>query len=208
MTRAPRAFSEPRIPDRHRRRAPFSSGSARASARISPPSGRRAEARTMNAVGGLAGPEFVDESHGPGSPGTIFISPAAKAPLIAIPEVRAVVGRGLEGDRYFHGVGSFSRWSGEGRAVTLIEAEAIEAVLAKPASTCPPAAAAQSRHPRRPAARPERPPLSHRPGPLPRHAPVRTLRLPRRLTEPGVFAALEGRGGLRRCAGGRAHSRR
>lgn len=34
----------------------------------------------------------------------------------------------MEGDRYCLGVGSFSRWPGEGRAVSLIEAEAIDAI--------------------------------------------------------------------------------
>ena len=47
----------------------------------------------------------------------------------AVPEVLAVIDRGLEGDRYFEGRGSFSRWPGEGRAITLIEAEAVEAIL-------------------------------------------------------------------------------
>jgi MOSC domain-containing protein YiiM len=39
-----------------------------------------------------------------------------------------VVGRGLEGDRYFDGRGSFSKMPGTGRAVTLIAAEAIGAI--------------------------------------------------------------------------------
>ncbi|HEX8051412.1 MAG TPA: MOSC domain-containing protein [Thermoleophilaceae bacterium] len=37
----------------------------------------------------------------------------------------AVAGRGLEGDRYYEGKGSFSHWRGE-RDLTLIEAEALE----------------------------------------------------------------------------------
>ena len=37
----------------------------------------------------------------------------------------AVAGRGLEGDRYFEGKGSFSHWRGE-RDLTLIEAEALD----------------------------------------------------------------------------------
>ena len=41
---------------------------------------------------------------------------------------RAVPGRGLEGDRYFLETGSFSEMPGTGRAVTLVEAEAIEAL--------------------------------------------------------------------------------
>ena len=49
--------------------------------------------------------------------------------MVAVPEVLAVAERGLEGDRYFEQRGSFSRWPGEGRAVTLIEQEAIDAIL-------------------------------------------------------------------------------
>jgi hypothetical protein len=44
-------------------------------------------------------------------------------------ETQVVAGRGLAGDRYHAGVGSFSRWPDSGRAVTLIEQEAIEAIL-------------------------------------------------------------------------------
>ena len=58
----------------------------------------------------------------------IYISPVAGGPMRPVESVRAVPGRGLEGDRYFLGVGSFSRWPGEGRAVTLIEQEVIDAV--------------------------------------------------------------------------------
>ena len=39
-------------------------------------------------------------------------------------------GRGLVGDRYHVGVGTFSRWPGEGRAVSLIAAETLNAILA------------------------------------------------------------------------------
>jgi MOSC domain-containing protein YiiM len=39
-----------------------------------------------------------------------------------------VAGRGLEGDRYFAGKGSFSHWAGTGRALTLVEAEALDDV--------------------------------------------------------------------------------
>lgn len=43
----------------------------------------------------------------------------------------AVAGRGLEGDRYFKGEGSFSDWPGD-RDLTLIEAEAVEAAGIEP----------------------------------------------------------------------------
>jgi len=58
----------------------------------------------------------------------IHIGPDAKKPLVPVSSVRAVRGRGLEGDRYFRQVGTFSNHPGSGREVTLIEAEAIEAL--------------------------------------------------------------------------------
>jgi MOSC domain-containing protein YiiM len=61
----------------------------------------------------------------------IWISPTARAPLVSVAEVRAVPGRCLEGDRYFFGRGSFSRWPGTGRAVSLIAEETLEAVSAE-----------------------------------------------------------------------------
>jgi MOSC domain-containing protein YiiM len=42
--------------------------------------------------------------------------------------VQAMVGQGLQGDRYFNKVGTFSNDPGSGRDVTLIESEAIEAL--------------------------------------------------------------------------------
>jgi MOSC domain-containing protein YiiM len=62
---------------------------------------------------------------------SIWISPTARERLVSIAEVRAVPGRGLEGDRYFLACGSFSRWPGTGRAVSLIAEEALEAVHAE-----------------------------------------------------------------------------
>lgn len=58
----------------------------------------------------------------------IWISATARDPLVRVTEVRAVPGRGLEGDRYFFACGSFSRWPGKGREVSLIAAEALDAV--------------------------------------------------------------------------------
>lgn len=62
-----------------------------------------------------------------GSVRAIHLAPAAGATPVAVEQVLAVAGRGLAGDRYCLGVGSFSRWPGEGRAVSLIEQEAIDA---------------------------------------------------------------------------------
>jgi MOSC domain-containing protein YiiM len=61
----------------------------------------------------------------------ISVAPAAEAPTIAVDEARAVPGRGLEGDRYFHAAGTFSDHPGDGRDVTLIELEALQALQAE-----------------------------------------------------------------------------
>jgi MOSC domain-containing protein YiiM len=47
---------------------------------------------------------------------------------VEVAAVRAVRGRGLDGDRYFLAEGTYSTHPGSGRDVTLIEAEAIEAL--------------------------------------------------------------------------------
>jgi MOSC domain-containing protein YiiM len=59
---------------------------------------------------------------------SLHIAPAARAPMVAVAQIRAIPGRGLEGDRYFNQIGTFSKNPGGGREVTLIEAEAIEAL--------------------------------------------------------------------------------
>ena len=58
---------------------------------------------------------------------SINIADAAEAPMQSVNEARAVPGRGLEGDRYFNGTGTFSKPSPD-RELTLIEAEAVEAM--------------------------------------------------------------------------------
>lgn len=59
----------------------------------------------------------------------IYIAPDRALELRAIDEVLAIAGKGLEGDRYQLGRGSFSRWPGDGRAVSLIAAEAIDEIF-------------------------------------------------------------------------------
>ena len=59
---------------------------------------------------------------------SIFIAPQSGATMVEVGSVRAVAGKGLEGDRYATGVGTFSGQAGSGREVTLIEAEAIESL--------------------------------------------------------------------------------
>ena len=61
----------------------------------------------------------------PGRLVALFVAPAAGAPVVPVEHADALAGRGLAGDRYARGAGSFSRWPGRGRAVTLVAAEAL-----------------------------------------------------------------------------------
>ncbi len=59
----------------------------------------------------------------------IFIAPEMGAPMAALERARVVAGRGIEGDRYFDGRGYYSQVPPlTGRRLTLIEAEALEAL--------------------------------------------------------------------------------
>src|SRR5689334_3615019 len=59
---------------------------------------------------------------------TLFVSPAIRQPMRACTFVRAFAGRGLEGDRYASGQGSYSKLPRPvERHVSLITCEAIEA---------------------------------------------------------------------------------
>lgn len=58
----------------------------------------------------------------------IHIAAEAEADVRAVDEVEAIAGRGLRGDRYFQEQGTFSDHEGDGRHLTLIEAEAVEAI--------------------------------------------------------------------------------
>jgi MOSC domain-containing protein YiiM len=57
----------------------------------------------------------------------LFAATKAGATVVPITEAHAVPGRGIEGDRYYTRTGTFSDKSGDGREVTLIEIEAVEA---------------------------------------------------------------------------------
>ncbi len=56
----------------------------------------------------------------------IFITPDAAAPVREVGSVRAVAGRGLEGDRYFEARGTWSRHPGGAREITLIDADDLD----------------------------------------------------------------------------------
>lgn len=59
---------------------------------------------------------------------SIHIAPKAEDPMRSIKSVRAIPGRGLEGDRYFKASGTYSDRPGPAREITLIEFEAIAAM--------------------------------------------------------------------------------
>ena len=72
---------------------------------------------------------------------SIFVVSKAGALMEARDEVKAIPGRGIEGDRYFEGTGTWSNHPGESREITLVEMEAIEGlareknIALKPAET-------------------------------------------------------------------------
>ncbi len=58
----------------------------------------------------------------------IAVAPRAEEAPHLVERARAIPGQGLEGDRYAAGEGTFSGGTGDGRALTLIEAEVLESL--------------------------------------------------------------------------------
>jgi MOSC domain-containing protein YiiM len=127
----------------------------------------------------------------------IYLCAEAAAQLQAVEVVRAVAGRGLDGDRYGERRGTWSDRPGTGREVTLVEREAIAAVNADGVTL--------AEHETRRNLVTEGVPLNHLVGRTFRvgevvlqgcrlAAPCAHLEA---LTRPGVRAALVHRGGLR-----------
>jgi len=58
--------------------------------------------------------------------------------MVAVDEVRAVAGKGLQGDRYLNQTGKFSDRPGPARQLTLIELESLEALQTENATTLSP----------------------------------------------------------------------
>lgn len=76
--------------------------------------------------------EFMQKtSRNTGVVTALFTAPEAGAPMEPREDVRAVPGKGLEGDRYYFEQGSFSRWPGARREVTLIAREGLQAIQAE-----------------------------------------------------------------------------
>jgi MOSC domain-containing protein YiiM len=73
----------------------------------------------------------VDQPYGsapaPGTVAAILIAPDAEAPLFRVDEAEALAGRGLAGDRYADGRGTFSA-PGRGYQLTLVEAEVLDEI--------------------------------------------------------------------------------
>jgi hypothetical protein len=61
----------------------------------------------------------------------IALASEAEGPMRAVSEAEAIKGRGLLGDRYERGAGTFSNPKGSGYDLTLVEAEALEELSAK-----------------------------------------------------------------------------
>jgi len=58
----------------------------------------------------------------------IYMTAETGQPMVEVPQGQAIPGTGLEGDRYASGTGLYSNTPGTGRQVTLVEAEALEAL--------------------------------------------------------------------------------
>ena len=72
----------------------------------------------------------------------IAVAPAAEAAVVLVEEAEAHAGRGLAGDRYHEGRGTFSDPHGNGHDLTLVEAEVLEELGLSAAGDAP-----QRRHP-------------------------------------------------------------
>ena len=74
----------------------------------------------------LWAPVVTTTSRTSGRVEALALAEAAEAPMVVVDEAVARAGRGLEGDRYFEGEGTFSNAYARGHDLTLIEAEALE----------------------------------------------------------------------------------
>jgi MOSC domain-containing protein YiiM len=129
---------------------------------------------------------------------SINISSNSGAPMQSVEQIRAVPGKGLEGDRYFNQKGAFSHKPGPDLQVTLIEVEAIEGLQRESGIILSPSDARRNLVTRGV-------PLNHLVGKAFRVGEVtlRGIRLCEpcehlaKLTQPGVLPGLVHRGGLR-----------
>jgi len=73
----------------------------------------------------------------PGTVTALVIAPDAGAPATEVISAKAIAGRGLEGDRYATGRGTFSPGTGYGRDITLVEEELLAASIVAGAPITP-----------------------------------------------------------------------
>jgi len=99
--------------------------------RTRPPVGGRVSPRARTLIAGAARHDVEEEAvEGfEGSVVAVFLTAEGGGTPVETPSVNAVAGRGLEGDRYFAGAGTFIKDGAiePRQEVTLIESEAIEA---------------------------------------------------------------------------------
>ena len=60
---------------------------------------------------------------------SIWIAPAAGAPLLPLDQANVEKDHGIIGDRYHQGKGTFSRWQRANRAISLIQSESLASIL-------------------------------------------------------------------------------
>ncbi len=68
---------------------------------------------------------------GTGSVVALFTVDRRAAPMKKVEQLNALAGRGIEGDRYFLGTGTYSKKPEPGRQVTLIKSEVLESLKEK-----------------------------------------------------------------------------
>jgi MOSC domain-containing protein YiiM len=73
-------------------------------------------------------PDRTADAAGRGHVEAIFVAPQAGAPMRRLEEACAIAGRGIEGDRYSLGRGTFSVAGGRGNEITLIAGEVLDAL--------------------------------------------------------------------------------
>lgn len=79
----------------------------------------------------------VDHPPTPGTVELIAVSQEAEGPMMTVSSAEALAGRGLRGDRYVRGAGTFSDSRGRGYDLTLVEAEALEELAARGVQLAP-----------------------------------------------------------------------
>jgi hypothetical protein len=84
---------------------------------------------------GSIGPALQNSTATAGRVQAICLANSAGSALQTVPEAVAVAGRGLEGDRYFNGQGTFSDRYSRGHDLTLIEQEVLDDLSMTPETT-------------------------------------------------------------------------